>query len=162
MLQSFKKLLTSDPILNDVQQNVFDTVTEIQKTSFVELTKFSAVDGISNNSWTQIGDVMTLSEGEYALEVGATFDVRYSSLPTYTNGALRVLKASSLENLTDALAVAVPIAATGFLRAFTCENIIIKTPGIKLILQANIDCSGGTVSSRNVRNAYFKVQRRFV
>lgn len=158
MLRNFKKLITSDPQLVEVQQNVYETVTDLQATRFVEEYEFEDRDGIANNTEVALG-LIQLPEGEYILQVQANVNVVVSS-PTFVSCYL------SLNNVTENVLIGsrhqIGVGRVGtndYQSVYAkMEAVVSKPTNVQVLGLINV--SGGTVTSRNIRDVRLRAFRR--
>lgn len=163
MLKAFRKLISQTPDLNEVQQNVFDTVKEIQETNLVQVYNFDAIEAIENNIYVPIGTPIVLSEGNYILEFGGLGLVSVSSAPTYANVSLAVYEIQSPSSYLNMDSVTgLVLSATNSYRGETYDCIEYNTAGSKIQLAGRVQVSGGTVTDRNIFRPFLKIQRRSI
>lgn len=158
MIQSFKKLITTDPILNDVQQNVFDTVTEIQKTSLFTRFEFDDVSGITNNSEITLG-IFKLEAGEYLIQLEAGFNVEWSVGPTNIQAYLKPYNAGTSSAVYDPFVIGV---STSLGQTWFNQSFVFKTNGSSVQLKGLINVTGGTITSRDIQSISVTAMRRFI
>ena len=163
MIKSFKKLISETKDLNDVQQNVFDTVTEIQSANRYEFFSFDDSLLLSSNVDTAIGAPFFLAEGEYCIEYGGILVISYTSEPSTRQGFIYLNRLSNTsEQLITARYVGLADMGSTLRRSPFQESINFKSKGERLQLYANILTTGGTVSSRDVFNPYVKAIRKVI
>ena len=163
MIKSFKKLISDTPDLNDVQQNVFDTIKEIQSIEMIQQYNFDAALAIADNSWVQLGDIVSVSEGNYSIDFGALGRVNFSSAPTYTNMSVRIVNLNDLNiALNSVNSSPLVLNSTGNNRGNYFDSISFNTSGARLVLQGQVEASGGTVTDRNIYRPFLKIQRRSI
>lgn len=162
MLKSFKKLISKDnPELNEVQQNIFDTVTELQQTSVCKYVMYDDKLAIASAVDTVLGEPFYLEEGNYVIQYGGILVISYSSQPSPRQGYLFLNRLSNpSELLTPKRYIGLPDMSGVLRRGPFIETIEFNSKGESLQLFANILTTGGTVDSRDVFNPYICAWRK--
>lgn len=158
MLSSFKKIISKTPDLNEVQQNVFDTVQSLQSTNLFTRFDFNNANSISNNVLTSLG-VFKLDPGEYSIFVQATVFVPSSSFPTSIRASLNIQKVNTSVDLFEDVEIGVNQAVG---RSFYQRMELLTSNGDSFQLNGRINAAGGTVTSRNLQNISITAFRRFL
>jgi hypothetical protein len=158
MLQSFRKLISKTPDLNEVQQNVFDTVQGLQGTDLFTRFEFENKTGLSDNVFTSLGN-FKLEPGNYLIEVESGAQVAFSGAPTLATAALTLRYVNSSEDLF-------PLFSDGINQAF-CQKIYKRSVQLTVTnttieFFGKIDVNGGTVTSRNLLFPSVTAFRRFL
>lgn len=159
MLKSFRKLVTNDSNLNSVQDNVFDTVTELQNTELVTETIFEDRTGVADNTEVNLG-IVQIPESEVLVYVQAELKVTVSGAPNWASGYI------ALSNISDGVLLGsrfrVPlqqVSSSEWHGVFQKGDILNAKP-TNLQVLGLIEVDGGTVTSRDILNVKLRTFRR--
>lgn len=157
MLQSFRKLISKTPDLNEVQQNVFDTVQSLQTTPLWSRFQFETKDGLADNVEVSLG-TFQLDPGEYSLFIQSGIQCTFPSVPSSIRGFLMLEEVSSGQEVVDSFSIGVDVNIG---RGIYLREFLLSTKGQTYELIGKI-ATNGTITSRNLVNPSVTAFRRFL
>lgn len=162
MLSLFKKVITKVSELNEVQQNVFDTIQEIKSIDFCNLISVGSATGLASGTETTVGDPFVIANGDYVAEVEAYFNVTFSGVPTQIQYDVNLYyfndQATPITTQSGVLVDPSGSQSSFYVR----KSALVNSVGNKFIVRATITTTGGTVTSRDVPEVQVKTFRRFI
>lgn len=158
ILKSFQKVQTQSPELNEVQDNVFDVVTEIQNRPLILNYEFDDQTGLANDTFSLLG-TFRLPDGEYLVTLQADFVGRAASggVTGSCGFELRTVNGTTIHGANN---VGIPRVDPTLSQTRLVTSAIVTSLNNSLNLFGKVDINVGTATSRDVLNIQVFAQRR--
>ena len=163
VIKNFKQIVTQDQELNEVQRNVFDSVTELQRVDFCNYYEVTGVSAIPNSTLVDINGPIFIPEGDFLIEFGASFYVTYGGNPSEIDARFNIVRVAEPNQLllTDCLFTLASDHGS-FSRSCVERRFLLQTRGENFQLKGSITVVSGSGVVRNIEGGYIKTTRRFI
>lgn len=158
MLESFNKIQSSTPDLNDVQENVFNTVRQLQSLPLIE--NYSFEDRVVPNATETNLGIIQVPRGEFVLHIDAVAQVRFSGLPTFAAAYIMLKNVSKNEDINEIASVNLGRISSTLLQDRFVTQIPFTSNNSNVQALGWINVSGGTVIERRFIQVNLFAHRR--